>query len=234
MESCLIEDCGKPPKSRGLCGQHYAADQRKKYGQCTVDDCANGATNRRGWCAKHYWRVQAHGTPGEPPPRRKQSLVCSVEDCDLPTKARGWCGTHWKRWRTHGTTDLPELPPEMYCRGCRTWFPRAEYDMTNGRCKPCARKEKRDRNRFRAYRVYRHEVDARLAEQDYRCAICRVHQDEVNLRLAVDHCHTSLAFRGMLCTNCNQGLGKFKDSPERLEAAAAYLRSAQQAGDDRH
>jgi hypothetical protein len=219
-----VDDCAKVPKSRGLCGQHYAADQRKKYGPCTVDDCDNRATSRHGLCAKHYWRKQAHGTTDEPPPRRKQPLICSVEGCSKPTKARGWCGTHWKRWRIHGTTDLVDPPAELYCRGCASWIPRENYDPGNGRCKPCGRKVKRDRDLFRAYRVFRHEVEEQLVKQDHRCAICRVHQDEVNLRLVVDHCHTTLAFRGMLCTNCNQGLGKFKDSPELLEAAAAYLR----------
>jgi hypothetical protein len=30
--------------------------------------------------------------------------------------------------------------------------------------------------------------------------------------------------RGLLCSNCNHGLGSFKDSLERLEAAIAYLK----------
>lgn len=34
--------------------------------------------------------------------------------------------------------------------------------------------------------------------------------------------HKSL--RGLLCVNCNRGLQKFYDKPERFEAAAQYLR----------
>lgn len=48
-------------------------------------------------------------------------------------------------------------------------------------------------------------------------------------RLAVDHDHGSGAIRGLLCMNCNQGLGKFKDDPQLLEFARIYLLSAKES-----
>lgn len=59
--------------------------------------------------------------------------------------------------------------------------------------------------------------------QNHSCAICGTHQDELNKRLAVDHCHTTGKVRGLLCTLCNTGLGKFKDSVDTLSAAIKYL-----------
>lgn len=45
--------------------------------------------------------------------------------------------------------------------------------------------------------------------------------------LSIDHCHETGAFRGLLCSECNFGLGKFKDDPELLLAAVEYLRKVE-------
>ena len=39
----------------------------------------------------------------------------------------------------------------------------------------------------------------------------------------IDHCHETLKFRGLLCNNCNHGLGHFKDNPSILQRAITYL-----------
>ena len=42
-------------------------------------------------------------------------------------------------------------------------------------------------------------------------------------KLAVDHCHQTNVLRGLLCSNCNTGIGMFKDNPLLLNKAAVYL-----------
>jgi hypothetical protein len=59
--------------------------------------------------------------------------------------------------------------------------------------------------------------------QKYRCAICTRHQDHQTKNLAVDHDHQSGKIRGLLCHNCNVGLGNFKDSTVNLKSAIRYL-----------
>lgn len=65
---------------------------------------------------------------------------------------------------------------------------------------------------------------ALLAKQNGRCAICGTTEVEYGKALSMDHCHTAGAVRGLLCNPCNMGLGCFRDDPERLVAAARYLR----------
>lgn len=45
-------------------------------------------------------------------------------------------------------------------------------------------------------------------------------------RLALDHCHTTGAFRGWLCGKCNLSIGCLGDTIEALERALAYLKRA--------
>jgi 16S rRNA G1207 methylase RsmC len=52
------------------------------------------------------------------------------------------------------------------------------------------------------------------------CDICG------ELATVVDHDHTTLALRGMLCHNCNVGLGHFRDDKNRMLAAIEYLARA--------
>lgn len=60
-------------------------------------------------------------------------------------------------------------------------------------------------------------------KQRERCAICRYKPSFDSYALAVDHDHKTGFVRGLLCGNCNLGLGNFKDNPELLKKAIIYL-----------
>lgn len=61
-------------------------------------------------------------------------------------------------------------------------------------------------------------------EQGGGCAICGTTEPGgQGNRLHVDHDHTSGQVRGLLCSNCNRGLGHFQDDPELLRKAISYL-----------
>jgi hypothetical protein len=74
------------------------------------------------------------------------------------------------------------------------------------------------------YGIDEQEYQRLLALQSGRCAICGCVQRYQ--RLSVDHCHSSGRVRGLLCVQCNRGLGRFFDSADRLRRAVAYLESA--------
>ena len=62
-----------------------------------------------------------------------------------------------------------------------------------------------------------------LQEQNGVCAICDESEPVVNRSLSVDHDHETGKIRGLLCSNCNPGIGKFKEKIELLKKAVAYL-----------
>ncbi|WP_324605595.1 endonuclease VII domain-containing protein [Streptomyces niger] len=62
------------------------------------------------------------------------------------------------------------------------------------------------------------ERDALIKEQFGICPICLV-----PVPVHVDHDHKTGKVRGVLCFNCNSGLGKFQDDPDVLRRAIAYL-----------
>lgn len=59
--------------------------------------------------------------------------------------------------------------------------------------------------------------------QEGCCAICGTHQQDLTKALSVDHCHSSLQVRGLLCAKCNFMLGLANDNPIILKKAISYL-----------
>lgn len=67
-----------------------------------------------------------------------------------------------------------------------------------------------------------------FAEQGGRCAICQVglptYEEVLHTpKRHLDHDHATGKVRAILCLGCNQGLGRFRDNPRLLRAAAAYI-----------
>ena len=67
------------------------------------------------------------------------------------------------------------------------------------------------------------EYDGLLDSQGGACAICSTGTPGGRGRFHVDHCHTSGMIRGLLCNDCNVGIGRLADDPIRCMQAAKYL-----------
>lgn len=64
----------------------------------------------------------------------------------------------------------------------------------------------------------------KLNEQDGVCAICgQLPRGTGRNGFVVDHDHNNGLVRGILCADCNKGLGNFKDNSNVLRLAAKYL-----------
>ncbi len=94
------------------------------------------------------------------------------------------------------------------------------------------RKHHKDRS-LREYGLTPEDYEAMHAKQEGVCAICGKPETAKSRhgtlrRLCVDHCHSTGAVRELLCTNCNTGIGVFREDITVLEKAVAYLRRHQQ------
>ena len=76
------------------------------------------------------------------------------------------------------------------------------------------------RNLEKLYGITESEYLEIAKSQNFKCAICKT---ETIHRLCIDHDHETGKVRGLLCHNCNLGLGHFQDSILYLESAVNYL-----------
>jgi hypothetical protein len=67
------------------------------------------------------------------------------------------------------------------------------------------------------------EYNNMLLKQNNTCAICGK-PPRKGRRLDVDHCHTTGKVRDLLCLYCNSGIEYFKESPDLLKKAIAYIK----------
>jgi hypothetical protein len=78
---------------------------------------------------------------------------------------------------------------------------------------------RRDRELARRYGLTLPEFQALRVRG--ACDICK----RSDRRLCIDHCHETNRVRGLICEQCNFGLGLLDDDVGRLEKAEAYLRA---------
>lgn len=124
------------------------------------------------------------------------------------------------------------------CPSCGQLLPTSDFPRNrssrNGLasyCKPCHTRIGRETKQrlyggtrhyhlLRRYGISAAQADEMVDAQGGLCAICRERPAE-----HVDHDHVTGVVRGMLCFNCNGGLGQFRDRMDLLQAAIEYLQA---------
>ena len=114
--------------------------------------------------------------------------------------------------------------------------------LYKSRCKQCMqaqRQEWADKNRGHLNEWQRHNwvtagrrlrrrgatqqmYDTLYEAQKGCCALCN-EPEEKFAWLCIDHDHSTGRIRGLLCPNCNRGLGLLQDRPDLLRKAAEYV-----------
>jgi hypothetical protein len=174
------------------------------------------------------------------------AIMCAAIGCPKPWVSRGLCRAHYRRAQRSGT--LPPLAPKHRLSQINPTAKTAVCELCGptpiryrpGRASECmslVKAERRGRvgryrwaewriRRARNLRQFNLTLDGYadlLADQGGVCAICR--KAPQAKPLCVDHCHTTGAIRGLLCGPCNTALGMLGDDPDRVDSAAAYLRT---------
>lgn len=122
---------------------------------------------------------------------------------------------------------LRESLKEFTCSRCKNTTKALQHQL----CSECASfvrnhptAAKRDLALRFNYGLSLAQYETLLEKQEGLCAICRLPNTSKRRKyLAVDHDHETQEVRGLLCDQCNVGLGSFKDDPELLRRASLYL-----------
>jgi hypothetical protein len=97
-------------------------------------------------------------------------------------------------------------------------------------CKQCSTEKRREHRRSKpelvrkanlkaCYGLSPEKYDQMVDDQNNSCAICRTN----NIKLFVDHNHSTGTVRGLLCHHCNSMLGYAKEDPTIMVRGVQYL-----------
>lgn len=166
--------------------------------------------------------------------RRQDGLAFYCRDC----AAQGSEASRRKRGiQPRKQSAVPVPAGSKWCPDCDTIKPLAEFARTKGKksgyhsycltCHTARGVESKDRlyggtreyHLRRRYGIGQADVTRMLMVQGGVCDICGAPDPQ-----HVDHDHRTGEVRGILCFNCNGGLGQFRDSPVFLADAITYLK----------
>lgn len=104
-----------------------------------------------------------------------------------------------------------------WCSNCERYVQNSDKFWTKKKgnfCRKCIKVSTLKRDHNLEYKDYLNLLN----KCNRKCQICSGTD-----RLVVDHCHSSGKIRGILCSNCNSGLGQFRENIGHMKLAIDYL-----------
>ena len=215
--------------------------------KCSVHNCS-GPVAAKDLCQKHYMQVSRHGEVIDTRPvdwgkREKHPAYrawCGLRRYHRQDTCQEWIDDFWKFAEDVG--EKPERANASRKDELLPWskenFYWREFGYSSHRDKKYAlewrRKARannpdyyRDKDLQKRYGVSLEWYREQFAKQNGVCWICKKPETTIirgkKIEMPVDHCHTTGKARGLLCTQCNRGLGLFQDNLTILQSAIEYL-----------
>ena len=177
--------------------------------------------------------------------------TCTGPECTKAPVRSGLCGGHRQQRRlgkeltslrpkrAQGASKARDLAGRKQCMNCKEWLEenlfRAHPQSSDGLmvfCDACCLLRRQARKNGMSYT----ELLDFFSRHGNKCGICSTETPSRYRKTpwSIDHDHSccpygascSKCHRGILCDDCNLGVGRFMDNPELLRAAASYLETS--------
>lgn len=144
-----------------------------------------------------------------------------------------YCSSSCGKKASHARLHVTQFGSQRECLHCGGPFvvQHAVHRYCSRTCRGAAARAKvpqRWRHVKSRYGLTPADVEAKMTAQGGCCAICGVELSGSGLDRdspQLDHCHETGLARDILCRLCNTALGNFRDDPELVRRALAYLLS---------
>ena len=210
MTHCSCDNCYNPIVAQNLCEMHYR--RLKRHGstdQTRADDWGKKQThplyNSWSWMNRMEGRHRIEES--------WKDFWVYVEDIgERPTEQHRLKKINTTLGYTKGNVVWSEtIPSEDRATYAKEWRKRNPEKAKNADLK-------------KAFGIsYQDYLDLQQ-KQNYSCKICLQKDEKNNTSLVVDHCHETGKIRGLLCSNCNRGIGMLQDNVNVLQNAIDYLK----------
>ena len=206
------------------CGVGFEANNRAK--RFCSEKCRRKAEKKR-WKARRLHAVQQRRY--EETGLRPRERFCKTCDAKFIAKYNGekYCSESCReigyeerkaanRESARKRYYENKQPQQLNCEWCGSSF--ESYTKVKYCSNNCRKEKATHSRRLNVYDLSQDEYESLLVRSGGVCEICREKEFE-----HIDHCHVTGNVRGLLCQQCNHGLGNFQDRVAVLNRASEYL-----------